>query len=102
MSLVVAYRTLLRCPDCGAVEEQHEMSIPAAAEVTGVAGVLGTVAAACGCAEGAAVLVESVDVAVGDVGLTVGADGRLYADGGVEMDAAGLAALLRAALPIAA
>jgi hypothetical protein len=102
MSLVVVYRILLRCRDCGAVEERDEASAPTAVALAGLAAGVGTVEAACPCAEGAAVVVETIEVVIGDTEITVGADGRLYEGGGGEVDQARLAALMRGGLPLAA
>jgi hypothetical protein len=102
MSLVVAYRAVLRCPDCGAVEERDEMSAPTAATLAGVAAALGTVGEDCACTDGAALVVEAVEVGIGDVELTLGADGRLYEADGSAAAEDRLATLLRATLPVAA
>jgi hypothetical protein len=102
MSLVVAYRAVLRCPDCGAVEERDEMSAPTAATLAGVAAALGTVEEDCACTDGAALVVEAVEVAIGEVELTLGADGLLYEADGSAAAENRLATLLRLALPVAA
>jgi hypothetical protein len=102
MTLPVAYRALLRCPDCGAVEERDETSAATAATLAGVAAALGTVEEGCACSDGAALVVEAVEVAIGEVELTLGADGRLYEADGSAAAEDRLATLLRGALPLAA
>jgi hypothetical protein len=102
MSLGVAYRALLRCPDCGAVEERDEMSAPTAATLAGLAAALGTVEEDCACTDSAALVVEAVEVAIGEVELTLGADGRLYEADGSAAGEERLVMLLRHPLPIAA
>ena len=102
MSLVVAYRVLIRCPDCGAVEERDEISAATAATLPGVAAALGTVDGDCACSDGAAFVVDALGVTIGEVELTLGADGRLYEADGSTAAEDRLATLLRLALPIAA
>lgn len=102
MSLVVAYRALIRCACCGAVEERDEMSAPTAAALAGVGAVVGTVEEDCACTDGATLVVQGVEVAIGEVELTAGADGRLYEADGSAAGEDRLVTLLRQALPIAA